>query len=942
MFGWSNGDEDTGGYAPPPPPNNRTSEETPPPPPNRYGDNGTVFREWNRANARYEELAASDPLASPGNGSLSGWSINAGNVDNYPSNFVYDDDDEIMSCRSNDSSRRDCSSPREAEVTKHGLSMIREEDTGSKSPGAHNFDEVDLETARKSSSSIAQSGSHGREGGDSNQLDLRSSSSTSSPLLQFRIVAGVAALLVFACLLGVIVMASSKKPTPALVPIQIGNGNSNALSASGSNSLEIDIALTDEPTIQPSTTPSSDPTPSPSSSPEEAPVSLPTFIPTATPSTSYPSVSTSIPTVIATPESTPMPTVIVTNNPTEEPTFFPTSEMPTYAPSEPPMTFSPTMDCTDEMGEFETYNGKLRNCEWLDNDFNGQKSARKDMNCEDSELGEACRYTCRLYNGCMDYLLSALPEYTADNDVSIGNMCRDNSGEFISNGDTPRICEWIEEDPQTAPIKKNLNCGTPDVPKTELGIMCGASCAGYNDCVRLSDGSVVKKDFEMSPPVPGMEITFDDDGESPTLSPTLWGTYIPTQMPVNSYCVDSEGEYETHSGTLRKCRWLRIDGDDISADEKTELNCGITEIGLACMETCPCDETEMAEKALMGSLVAKGDDADADGPPPVFDEETMGALDSTGNFLTLVPTSDATISELEDEVSFGGSKRLHVGFEEGKALQTLMTFDLSYLTYEYKVIGDAIIRMYAVGGSDKGGVVVKMMDYTAWSEDTVTWKNAPGKRDDEPIVSFLDNVHSDSWYDLDVTSAIQDALQNRKRRVSIRIVSEDDDAEIIFSSKERDMAKPKLIVDLRTKAPTLKPTSEAPTQSPTVHLDCMDRKGKFRTTAGERQPCSWLDVGNGSLKKEMNCQDQKNDAALFCQATCSAYNGCDSLHCEDKSGMYRTHTGWTAECSWLQSGQGDLKLEHNCGTDDFSQTELGRRCQHSCREFNGCNKATRK
>lgn len=942
MFGWSNGDEDTGGYAPPPPPNNRTSEETPPPPPNRYGDNGTVFREWNRANARYEELAASDPLASPGNGSLSGWSINAGNVDNYPSNFVYDDDDEIMSCRSNDSSRRDCSSPREAEVTKHGLSMIREEDTGSKSPGAHNFDEVDLETARKSSSSIAQSGSHGREGGDSNQLDLRSSSSTSSPLLQFRIVAGVAAFLVFACLLGVIVMASSKKPTPALVPIQIGNGNSNALSASGSNSLEIDIALTDEPTIQPSTTPSSDPTPSPSSSPEEAPVSLPTFIPTATPSTSYPSVSTSIPTVIATPESTPVPTVIVTNNPTEEPTFFPTSEMPTYAPSEPPMTFSPTMDCTDEMGEFETYNGKLRNCEWLDNDFNGQKSARKDMNCEDSELGEACRYTCRLYNGCMDYLLSALPEYTADNDVSIGNMCRDNSGEFISNGDTPRICEWIEEDPQTAPIKKNLNCGTPDVPKTELGIMCGASCAGYNDCVRLSDGSVVKKDFEMSPPVPGKEITFDDDGESPTLSPTLWGTYIPTQMPVNSYCVDSEGEYETHSGTLRKCRWLRIDGDDISADEKTELNCGITEIGLACMETCPCDETEMAEKALMGSLVAKGDDADTDGPPPVFDEETMGALDSTGNFLTLVPTSDATISELEDEVSFGGSKRLHVGFEEGKALQTLMTFDLSYLTYEYKVIGDAIIRMYAVGGSDKGGVVVKMMDYTAWSEDTVTWKNAPGKRDDEPIVSFLDNVHSDSWYDLDVTSAIQDALQNRKRRVSIRIVSEDDDAEIIFSSKERDMAKPKLIVDLRTKAPTLKPTSEAPTQSPTVHLDCMDRKGKFRTTAGERQPCSWLDVGNGSLKKEMNCQDQKNDAALFCQATCSAYNGCDSLHCEDKSGMYRTHTGWTAECSWLQSGQGDLKLEHNCGTDDFSQTELGRRCQHSCREFNGCNKATRK
>ena len=398
MFGWSNSNEDTGGYAPPPPPNNRTSGETPPPPANRYGDNGTVFREWNRANARYEELAASDPLASPGNGSLSGWSINAGNVDNYPSNFVYDDDDEIMSCRSNDSSRRDCSSPREAEVTKHGLSMIREEDTGSKSPVASKFDEVDLETARNSSSSIAQSGSgHGREGGNSNQLDLRGSS-TSSPH-QVRIVAGVAALLIVACLVGVIVVASSKRPAPALVPIQIGNGNSNALSASGHNSLGIDIALTDEPTRQLSSAPSRGPTPSPSSSPEEAPVSMPTYNPTYIPSTLYPSVSTSIPTVIATPESTPVPTAIVTNPPTEGPTFFPTSEMPTYSPSEPPMTFSPTMDCSDEMGEFETYNGKLRNCEWLDNDFNGQKSARKDMNCEDSELGEACRYTCRLYNG---------------------------------------------------------------------------------------------------------------------------------------------------------------------------------------------------------------------------------------------------------------------------------------------------------------------------------------------------------------------------------------------------------------------------------------------------------------------------------------------------------------------------------------------------------------
>ena len=49
-------------------------------------------------------------------------------------------------------------------------------------------------------------------------------------------------------------------------------------------------------------------------------------------------------------------------------------------------------------------------------------------------------------------------------------------------------------------------------------------------------------------------------------------------------CQDTEGEFETHTGNLRQCRWLRLD----NIQEKLRLNCGITQIGLNCLETCPC------------------------------------------------------------------------------------------------------------------------------------------------------------------------------------------------------------------------------------------------------------------------------------------------------------------------------------------------------------------
>ena len=609
---------------------------------------------------------------------------------------------------------------------------------------------------------------------------------------------------------------------------------------------------------------------------------------------------------------------------TLSPSSNPTTTTPTYSPSNPPYTFSPTRDCTDKLGEYMTYNDKMRDCEWLDNGYNGAQSTRKELNCLTSELGNACKYTCRLYNGCMGYLLEILPEYTNENDISIGSSsggtshgisdnneiapCEDKDGFFVSNGNVPRECSWIEEDDELAPAKKNLNCGTPTVPLTELGIMCRASCAGYNDC----------KPHGTIHPLSGLhnyEKNDDSDHSSPT--PTVWSTNEPTTV--------DERMYLTHMGTYRACRWFNRD----NIEEKLEKNCGVTPIGMNCAQ-CGVDiispkdgqleETVSIEQIVDESFSYYYDNGETFIPtmsptfgPPTPHPASKGVFDESGKILTLTTLSDASVSsKYPDENDGIESKRLNIAHDpdnSSRERQALLLYDLGYVAKSLDVVSLAKLRIYLAVGSDTtgGGVALKKMAYTNWSENKVTWNNMPGgDGTDEPIVAFVDSLDSDTWYDIDVTAAVKDALENNESKLGIRIVADEGDLiDIYFASKERVKEEPTLIIDSRTGDPTYQPTeypTYVPSASPTYTVDCMDRKGKFTTHTGEREPCSWLDVGNGSLKKSFNCQDATSEAAMFCQASCSAYNGCDDLHCTDMGGEYESHIGWKQECSWLLTG----------------------------------------
>ena len=837
------------------------------------------------------EIAEEDPLASPGNSSLNsghfgGWSIGPGMVDKESveiNPFLDDDDDEDYESEEVTKTKR-ASSPRESHFTTHGLSMIKEDSrrgdtTNLNSPGSNNFDDVDLEATPLETSATVTTTSNNRlqnmttnfynywmdrnwmKGNIANRVVQEFQT---NPKFKFQVLVALSTMLVASCLIAVIVAAPDGNRQSVKSEEDQAAHLSELLDGLQSSTLKpTSRPTTMRPTKVPSTAPTIKKTAAPIVLRTEYPTLLPTMYPTfatlspsadnaTTLESSKPSsladtnvtLSTVAPSSLVDSDvtlSTVAPSSLVDSAAhlkTSKPSL--TSQIPTLQPSMiQKITVSPTRDCTDSSGEFMTHNDKPRTCEWLDNGFNGAKSDRKDMNCESSDLGDACKYTCRLYNGCMEYFLQT-EDFESDRDVSVGDPCADKEGSFISNGDVPRTCMWLNEDPETAAAKKDLNCGTPDNARTELGTMCPGSCVGYNDCTSASEG----KDNNRS----------DDEVEDDKAL------------------------------------------DDEAADDATEM--------------------------------------------PTF-APSPGELDewrdSSGEQISLATIADSTISQKDDGDNFGDSKRLNVEYDAdgntSKERQALLKFDLSSAAESFPSNGGkATLRIYSVTGSESGGIILKKMSSVDWTEDGVKWKNVPGgDGSDEMIVSSLDKLESNTWYDMDATAAVRDAIKNKETHLGLRIVS-DESVDLYLGSREREKEQPVLILDPNAAG---SPT-EMPTPSPTVLLDCMDQVGKFQAHTGDKQECSWLNSGDEDQRKESNCQDD-GEAAFFCQASCSMYNGCDEMHCTDMSGTYATHNGWTAQCSWLQTEDGMSALEQNCGGSTYETTELGKRCQASCSEYNGCS-----
>jgi hypothetical protein len=508
------------------------------------GQTVEILRDWTVANEEenieeeeneFDEIGL-DPLTPSGDtSSFSGWSIAPGAVDRNSFNVPYDYDNEDGSSFA----ERTSTSPRAGRSSKTSLNMSKDDRDQTTSPGATMFDDIDLEALADTlpSPSSSQDSDIRRYKGAMIKRFLHEM--RINPSFKFKLIVGGSVVLVAACLVAIATTLSSGENTK-----NIQGGPVSSLGAP-----IVAFTETKEPTDFPTLLLTSNPSVSHSNKP---PTGSPSYVPT------FHSNLTQKPTVNSTPALT-----------NDSPSSHPTTSIPTYEPSMSPVTFSPTMDCTDTDGQWMTYNDKLRDCIWLDNGHNGAESDRKDMNCLDSELGEKCRYTCRMYNGCMDYLLSAISDYTETNDISIGDSCADKEGLFMSHGGILRNCTWINEEPSTAPLKKHLNCGTPEIERTELGVMCPATCIGYNDCQLTESGDIVKvarAPTELTEQQ-SLAVMMDDVG-----------------------CVDEDGSWLNHMGNYRQCRWFFTDEFEVA--EKKRLNCGVTEIGQRCKEACGCGKLD--------------------------------------------------------------------------------------------------------------------------------------------------------------------------------------------------------------------------------------------------------------------------------------------------------------------------------------------------------------
>ena len=113
------------------------------------------------------------------------------------------------------------------------------------------------------------------------------------------------------------------------------------------------------------------------------------------------------------------------------------------------------------------------------------------------------------------------------------------------------------------------------------------------------------------------------------------------------------------------------------------------------------------------------------------------------------------------------------------------------------------------------------MARSEWTEHGVAWDDVAGDNrtmDDEPTISFVNDLEGGASYDVNVTAVVRDALENHEPRLCKRIVaSHGNMGAFYFCSRERAREPCRLVVRWRTAASLGRPTNRpmfVPTWSP--------------------------------------------------------------------------------------------------------------------------------
>jgi hypothetical protein len=174
----------------------------------------------------------------------------------------------------------------------------------------------------------------------------------------------------------------------------------------------------------------------------------------------------------------------------------------------------------------------------------------------------------------------------------------------------------------------------------------------------------------------------------------------------------------------------------------------------------------------------------------------------------LVPSADAYVSRVQPRRNFGGADTLRT--------EALPLLNRSYLRFEVTQLSgtvvNATLRLYA-WRADALGYTIRSVESTSWTEDTITYANAPAPG---PVVARSGPVARDAWTSVDVTT-----LLRGNATISLALTSTGASWGR-YASRESGATAPQLIVQATTSTTT---SAAATTTSTTISTT-----GKATTT----------------------------------------------------------------------------------------------------------------
>lgn len=158
-------------------------------------------------------------------------------------------------------------------------------------------------------------------------------------------------------------------------------------------------------------------------------------------------------------------------------------------------------------------------------------------------------------------------------------------------------------------------------------------------------------------------------------------------------------------------------------------------------------------------------------------QATQVIIPTTGNFILIVASDDATIDANSPSTVDGDSPFLHVDYNERSRVirDTVIRFDLAQMKGGV-LPRSALLTLFTEDACANAGTFMSTEGNGEWNENEVTWTTAPNNVDNGSyeggnMIGTFGAVEKGRWYGFSVVDALTEAVLMRKQAVTFRLTS---------------------------------------------------------------------------------------------------------------------------------------------------------------------------